>query len=115
MSLVPISGTSQGQALSAQKAKDRSIFWVEFTPQFHTHLVKCAVTLIPWPIQKVKKVMFVYILELLNEEGQQAFFNLSKGEKQATTTQKEKKRLACKRNCTSRREYQKQAEEAMDG
>ena len=88
----------RAQALSAQKVKDGSIFWVEFTPQFHTHLVKCAVALVPWPIRKVKKVMFVYILELLNKEGQQAFFNLSKGEKWATTAQKEKKRLARKRN-----------------
>jgi hypothetical protein len=50
----------------AQKAKDRKSFWVEFSPQFHTHLVKCTVVLVPHPIQKVKKVMFVYLLELLN-------------------------------------------------
>jgi hypothetical protein len=53
----------------AQKAKDRKILWVEFTPQFYTHLVKCAVALIPHPLHKVKKVMFRYILELLNGEG----------------------------------------------
>jgi hypothetical protein len=35
--------------------------------------------------------MFVYILELLNEEGNAAFFDLSKGDRQATTAQKEKK------------------------
>jgi hypothetical protein len=59
-------------ATSAQKAKDKNIFWVKFTPQFHTHLVKCAVVLIPYPLNKVKKVMFEYILELLNKEGPQA-------------------------------------------
>jgi hypothetical protein len=81
----------KAQAFSAQKAKDRKIFWVEFTPQFHAHLVKCAVALVPHPIQKVKKVMFVYILELLNMEGHQAFFNLTKGTRIATQAHKEKK------------------------
>jgi hypothetical protein len=90
------------QDLSAQKAEDGSIFWVEFTPQYHTHLVKWAIVLVPQLIQKVKKVMFIYILELLNLEGHQAFFDLSKGKKQATATQKEKKQLAQKRNHTSR-------------
>jgi hypothetical protein len=37
----------RAQALSAQKAKDGKIFWVEFTPPFHTHLVKCTVVLVP--------------------------------------------------------------------
>jgi hypothetical protein len=53
----------------AQKAKDGKIFWIEFSPQFHTHLVKCTVVLVPCPLYKVKKVMFGYILELLNGEG----------------------------------------------
>jgi hypothetical protein len=70
--------------LSAQKAEDRKIFWVEFTPQFHAHLVKCAVALVPHPIHKVKQVMFVYFLELLNGEGPQSFFNLAKGQRLAT-------------------------------
>jgi hypothetical protein len=69
----------RAQALLAQKATDGKKFWVEFAPQFHAHLVKCTVMLVPWPISKVKKVMFVFILELLNEEGPQAFFDLTKG------------------------------------
>jgi hypothetical protein len=81
----------RAQALSAQKAENGKKFWVEFTPQFHTHLVKCAVTLVPQLIQKVKKVLFIYILELLNEEGHLAFFNLTKGNQWATAAQKEKK------------------------
>ncbi|KAH9955090.1 hypothetical protein BGW80DRAFT_1258332 [Lactifluus volemus] len=36
----------------AQKAKDGKIFWVEFTSQYHAHLVKCAVALVPRPLQK---------------------------------------------------------------
>jgi hypothetical protein len=88
----------RAQALSAQKANDGTIMWVKFAPQFHSHLVKCAVVLVPWPITKVKKVLFVYILELLNMEGPQAFFTLTKGQRCKSQAQKEKKHLACKRN-----------------
>jgi hypothetical protein len=63
----------------AQKNKNGKIFWVKFTPQYHTHLVKCATVLVPHPILKVKKVMFAYILETLNKEAFKAFFNLTKG------------------------------------
>jgi hypothetical protein len=81
------------QALLAQKADDRNIFWVEFTPQFHAHLVKCTVVLVPRPISKVKKTMFVYILELLNKEAPQAFFDLTKGNRWASTTQRRRSGL----------------------
>jgi hypothetical protein len=56
-------------AILAQKAEDGKIFWVEFVPQFYAHLVKCTDALVPRPLHKVKKVMFGFILELLNEEG----------------------------------------------
>jgi predicted Zn-ribbon and HTH transcriptional regulator len=101
----------RAQALSAQKAEDGKIFWVEFTPQFHAHLVKCAVALVPHPIQKVKRVMFVYILELLNGQGHQAFFDLTKGTRIATQAQKQKKQLARKRSRAARRERRKAAAE----
>jgi hypothetical protein len=87
----------RAQALSAQKAEDGKLFWVKFSPQFHTHLVKCTAVLVPCPLSKVKKVMFCYILELLNKEGPQAFFDLSKGQRHASQAQKEKQ-LAWKRN-----------------
>ena len=105
----------RAQALLAQKAEDGTINWVEFTPQYHAHLVKCAIALVPWLIQKVKKVVFAYILELLNGESPQAFFDLSKGDCQATAAQKERKRLARKRNCASRCDHRRQAEEAVEG
>jgi hypothetical protein len=50
----------RAQALLAQKAEDGKKFWVKFSPQFHAHLVKCTVALVPQPISKVKKVMFAY-------------------------------------------------------
>jgi hypothetical protein len=99
----------------AHKAEDGKFSWVEFSPQFHSHLVKCAVVLVPRPIEKVKKVMFSYVLELLNEEGPQAFFALTKGQRRDSQAQKEKKRLARKRNRASRRERRKAAEEAVEG
>ena len=77
--------------LSAQKDKDNSFSWVKFTPQFHSHLVKCAVVLVPCLITKVKRVMFVYILELLNGEGHTTFFELQKGSCKANNAQKEKR------------------------
>jgi hypothetical protein len=100
--------------ISAQKAEDRKMFWVEFAPQFHAHLVKCAVALVPRPLNKVKKVMFGYILELLNGEGPQAFFDLTKGQRVATLALKEKRRLARKRNRTLRQERQKAAKASAD-
>jgi hypothetical protein len=59
--------------------------------------------------------MFCYILELLNKEGPQAFFNLSKGQRHASQAQKKKKHLAWKRNHALRQEHQKVAEEAIKG
>ena len=63
----------------AQKAEDGKFSWIEFTPQYHSHLVKCTVVLVPHPVLKVKKVMFAYILELLDGDGDKAFFELQKG------------------------------------
>jgi hypothetical protein len=105
----------RAQAQKAQKAKDGKIFWVEFTPPFHTHLVKCAVELVLQPVDKVKKVMFMYILELLSEEGPQAFFNLSKGKRSVTQAQKEKQQLAWRSNHASRGESRKLAQAAKEG
>ncbi|KAH9968408.1 hypothetical protein BGW80DRAFT_1461935 [Lactifluus volemus] len=100
--------------ISAQKAEDGKISWVEFTPPYHAHLVKCAVALVPHPLQKVKKVMFTYVLDTLNREAPKAFFNLTKGPSLALKAQKEKKRLAWKRNRTSRQQCWA-AEEAATG
>ena len=99
-------------AISAQKAEDGNFSWVEFAPPYHSHLVKCAVALVPHPIHVVKRVMFVYILELLNEEGHMAFFNLQKGGRKANNAQKEKKRLARKRRRAAKRERDREAAKA---
>ena len=55
---------------SAQWTDGLSIDWVEFPPAAHTHLVRCAIKLAPSvPAAKVKWVMFVYLLEVLNSDG----------------------------------------------
>ncbi|KAH9954460.1 hypothetical protein BGW80DRAFT_1467807 [Lactifluus volemus] len=50
----------------------------------------------------MKRVMFAYILEVLNREAPKAFFDLTKGPSLAAKAQKEKKRLARRRNRASR-------------
>jgi hypothetical protein len=101
--------------ISAQKAEDGNISWVEFTPHFHSHLVNCAVALVPHPVRKVKWVMFVYILELLNGEGNTAFFELQKGGHKANNAQKEKQRLARKRSCATKWEQDCEAAKVVKG
>ncbi|KAH9024075.1 hypothetical protein EDB85DRAFT_2292683 [Lactarius pseudohatsudake] len=99
-------------AISAQKAEDGNISWVEFSPPYHSHLVKSAVALVPHPVHAVKKVMFVYILELLNGNGDLAFFDLHKGGRKANNAQKEKKRLARKRSRAAKHERDREAAKA---
>jgi len=55
---------------SAQWTDGSSIDWVKFPPAVHTHLVQCAIKLAPSvPAAKVKRVIFVYLLEVLNGDG----------------------------------------------
>jgi hypothetical protein len=59
--------------LSAQKSKTGQFVWVDFQPPFHTHLVQQARALLPplYPMEKGKKVMFVFILEVLDGDRPQ--------------------------------------------
>ena len=99
-------------AISDQKAEDGKITWVEFTPSFHSHLVKCAIALVPRPVPRVKRVMFVFVLELLNQEGHLTFFELQKGGCKANNAQKEKRCLARKRSRAAKRERDREAAKA---
>ena len=110
--------------ISAQKAEDGKISWVEFSSPYHAHLVKCAIALMPHPVPpakvttnpvpvaKVKRVMFVFVLELLNQEGHLAFFELQKGGRKANNAQKEKRRLARKRSRAAKRERERESAKA---
>ena len=53
----------------AQKAEDgNDISWLEVTPQSHSHLVCQALALVPpsYPLALTKWVMFVFLLEAVN-------------------------------------------------
>jgi len=53
----------------AQKAEDgNDISWLEVTPQSHAHLVHQAIALAPtsYPLALVKQVIFVFLLEVVN-------------------------------------------------
>jgi len=71
--------------LSAQEDEHDKLFWVDFQPQFHTHLVHQALTLLPalCPVAKGKRCMFVFLLKVLNDDGpgpygSGSFFSLEK-------------------------------------
>src|SRR6266850_6859791 len=66
--------------LSVQKDDAGNIVWVDFLPPFHTHLMRRALALLPplCPEAKGKKVMFVFLLEVIAREVPTTFFNLPK-------------------------------------
>jgi hypothetical protein len=51
--------------VAAQKVANSKLEWVELDGPYHSHLVKCAYVLVPRPLQKVKKCMFVFLLEVV--------------------------------------------------
>jgi hypothetical protein len=65
----------------------RMFTWVEFTPQFHSYLIRSALRLVSdrlvpegtrppaGLVKKVKKVLFVFLLELLSEGPRAGFFD----------------------------------------
>jgi len=60
---------------SAQRTNGSSIDWVKFPPMVHTHLMRYAIKLAPSvPAAKVKQVMFIYLLEVLNRDGPESSF-----------------------------------------
>ena len=82
-------------ASAQRKTPTSPITWVEFMPQGHTHLVRSALKLVSptkaLPIAKIKEVMFVFILEVLNESAPRAdFFKARKAAKPRKRTPRHK-------------------------
>ena len=81
--------------LSAQKAEDGRYTWVDFLPPFHTHLVQRARTLLPplCPVAKGKKVLFVFILKILDGDRAQSgsFWEVPKKRRRRRPSSKPKK------------------------
>jgi hypothetical protein len=68
--------------LLAQKSENGQFVWIDFQPPFHTHLAQWAQALLPpqCPMAKGKKVVLVFILEVLDGDKPQPgpFWEVSK-------------------------------------
>ena len=84
------------QTIMAQKDETGKVSWVEFIPEFHSHLVKQAFSLLSRPItpsaqRMLKKAIFVFVLEILNQEREVEFFTLEYGDTRKNNAEQEKK------------------------
>ena len=97
----------------AQLDERGDVLWVEFAPQYHSHLVRCTMSLFPSlapsAVSMAKRAMFVYILEVLNREEDDTFILLQRGKSQDNRAQREKSRLARKRARAAKRERGREA------
>ncbi|RXW21613.1 hypothetical protein EST38_g4253 [Candolleomyces aberdarensis] len=100
----------------AQKDDRGAFSWVEFDAPFHSHLVKCSLALVDKPAQPamVKQAMFVFILELLNREATDSFFDLQRGKTRDNRAQREQKRLVRKRARAAKRERVREAAKRIE-
>jgi hypothetical protein len=97
----------------AQLDEQGGVSWVEFAPQYHSHLVRSTMSLFPRlapsAVSMAKRAMFVYILEVLNRAEDDTFILLQRGKSQDNRTQREKNRLARKRARAAKREREREA------
>lgn len=106
-------------ATIAQKDETGKFSWVEFDPEFHSHLIKCAFSLLDAPIttsaQRIyKKSIFVFILELLNRESEDTFFVPKHGYAKDNCANRERKRIARKRARATKRERTREANKSLE-
>ena len=95
----------------ATKSDAGEFTWVNFDPAFHSFLVKGAMGAAETPAQvgMVRRAMFVYILELLNNEAEDTFFDLQHNAVVLQRANREKKRLARKLARAAKRERVREA------
>ncbi|KAF8555780.1 hypothetical protein OG21DRAFT_810245 [Imleria badia] len=97
----------------AQLDEQGGVSWVEFAPQYHSHLVRSTMSLFPRlapsAVSMAKRAMFVYILEVLNRAEDDTFILLQRGKSQDNRAQREKNRLARKRARAAKREREREA------
>ena len=98
------------QTIMAQKDETGKVSWVEFIPEFHSHLVKRAFSLLSRPItpsarRMLKKAIFVFILEILNQEREVEFFALEYGDTGKNNAEQKKKRISCKHRHVNKQEH----------
>lgn len=104
------------EVLIATKDEKGLFTWVEFSPAFHSHLIKAAFTAIGAALtspsaRMAKKCLFIFILELLNREASLRFFEVQKGKVKDAQASQEKKRLARKRSRAAKRERVRSAQQ----
>ena len=90
------------QITFAQKDSEGTVSWVEFTPSFYSHLVRSCYVLLDQKFTAsaqaiLKRAPFVLILELLNQEYFDVFFELRADSAKEKLLNREKKWLARKR------------------
>ena len=95
----------------ATKDNNGKIIWVDFEPSFHQFLVKgawSAVEGLSAQGNMVKRAMFVYILELLNNKAEINFFDLQHQASAVARANHEKKRIARKALRAAKREWMRE-------
>lgn len=93
----------------AVKDDNGRIEWVTLDPGFHSHLVKSAMKLSDVGGAIVKRTMFVFILELLNSDSGNSFFELKDGAAAEERAHHEKRRIARKLARAAKRERVREA------
>ncbi|KAG2108753.1 uncharacterized protein F5147DRAFT_836967 [Suillus discolor] len=99
-----------GHTVMATKSEMGQFTWLTLRPVYHSMVVKTALCTLfgdhyyPRLVNKIKSVLFVYLLEVANEEAPDAFFALEKGSTTHNRANREKKRLARKRSRAAKRE-----------
>jgi hypothetical protein len=100
--------------IAATKDDSGSLTWVEFEPNYHSHLLVLAhraveVTLTAPAERQLRKCLFIYVLDLLNGCSGEKFFELQTGARLQNRELREKKRLARKRSRAAKREREREA------
>ncbi|KAG2100667.1 uncharacterized protein F5147DRAFT_812787 [Suillus discolor] len=95
-----------GHTVMATKSEMGQFTWLTLRPVYHSMVVKTALCTLFGTrlVDKIKSVLFVYLLEVANEEAPDAFFALEKGSMTHNRANREKKRLARKRSRAAKRE-----------
>jgi len=99
----------------ATKDDRDNIVWVTLQPEYHSFLIKGAYALFDGPLSEpailmVKRAMFVFLLEVLNQELEINFFELARGEEARHRANTEANRLKKKRSRAAKRERLREAD-----
>ncbi|KAF9451545.1 hypothetical protein P691DRAFT_344494 [Macrolepiota fuliginosa MF-IS2] len=100
----------------ATKNSEGEVTWVSFGPTYHSNIVKAAVATVK-SAQKgahktlaIKEGLFIFILDILNGRPQVDFFVKKEIERGCNRANRERKRLARKRQRAARRERVRESE-----